>query len=199
VIVKRLFDLLVSIAAVIIFSPVMALAAIWIKADSSGPVFFRQERIGRGGVPFYILKFRTMAVDTSDAADFLTGDDDKRITRSGHFLRKCKIDEFPQFFNVILGQMSVVGPRPEVRKYVELYPNQIRSKVLSMRPGITDNASILYRNEGSLLAASEDKERVYREEILPKKLDMYVEYVKDRTFLGDMQIIFRTILSVISS
>jgi lipopolysaccharide/colanic/teichoic acid biosynthesis glycosyltransferase len=193
---KRLFDLIVSIPSLVALSPLMVVVAIWIKFDSAGPVIFRQERIGLGGTPFNILKFRTMTHGSERAESLLTSADDARITQCGKILRRFKIDELPQFLNVALGQMSIVGPRPEVRKYVELYPDDVRQRVLSVRPGITDNTAIRFRNENALLTGVEDKEREYVERILPIKLSMYESYVENQSLSGDLTLIFQTIGSV---
>ena len=174
----------------------MFVVAIWIKADSSGPVIFGQERIGRDGVPFRILKFRTMSVRETDGGLLVTKTTDERITSSGRMLRQFKIDELPQLVNVVLGQMSIVGPRPEVKKYVNLYPDSTRKKVLSVRPGITDNAAIEFRDEGTLLAAADDPEREYVDSILPQKLSLYENYIDNQSLTGDLVLIFRTLVRV---
>jgi lipopolysaccharide/colanic/teichoic acid biosynthesis glycosyltransferase len=189
---KRLFDGLFSAGTLLVLSPLLLAVAIWIKLDSPGPIFFRQVRIGRGGKPFRIFKFRSMRNDTQMLGPQLTVGDDTRITRSGTMIRKYKIDEFPQFINVALGQMSLVGPRPEVPRYVALYPPAMRDVVLSVRPGITDLASIAYRDESNLLAQSADPERTYVEQVLPAKLALCERYVRERSFLGDLAIIGRS-------
>ncbi|MDH3469673.1 MAG: sugar transferase [Gammaproteobacteria bacterium] len=194
---KRLFDLVFSIPALVVLSPLMIVCAIWIKLDSNGPVLFRQERIGREGVPFKILKFRTMADQNTGSKPLLTTQDDERITRCGKILRRLKIDELPQFVNVVAGQMSIVGPRPEVGKYVDLYPESSRQKILSVRPGITDNASIKFRDEGAMLAAADNPEQEYIETILPTKLSIYEEYVDNQSLAGDLLLILRTAWSVV--
>jgi len=196
-IAKRLFDLVFSIPALVVLSPLMIVCAIWIKLDSNGPVLFRQERIGREGVPFKILKFRTMADQNTGSKPLLTTQDDERITRCGKILRRLKIDELPQFVNVVAGQMSIVGPRPEVGKYVDLYPESSRQKILSVRPGITDNASIKFRDEGAMLAAADNPEQEYIETILPTKLSIYEEYVDNQSLAGDLLLILRTAWSVV--
>lgn len=189
---KRLFDFLFSAGALMVLSPLLAAVAIWIKLDSPGPVLFRQWRVGRHGREFRILKFRTMQVDATSRGPQVTVDRDPRITRAGAFLRKYKIDEFPQFANVVCGHMSLVGPRPEVPRYVAYYPQLTREKVLSVRPGITDLASIEYRNESELLHASQDPERTYLEVVMPAKLALCERYVDERSFLGDLSIIGRS-------
>jgi lipopolysaccharide/colanic/teichoic acid biosynthesis glycosyltransferase len=190
---KRLFDLLFSAAALLLVLPVLLVSAAWIKLDSTGPVFFRQERVGRTGRTFRIFKFRTMRVDAERHGPQITVGEDVRITRPGHWLRRYKLDELPQFINVLLGDMSVVGPRPEVPRYVALYSAAQRDTVLSVRPGITDIASLEYRDENALLANCDDPERVYVEQVLPAKLALCERYVRERTFLGDLRIVGRTL------
>ena len=191
--VKRLFDVLFSAGALIVLAPLMLAVAVWIKIDSPGPVLFRQARVGRGGKLFNILKFRSMRVDAAAQGPQLTVGDDPRITRAGAWLRKYKIDEFPQFINVVLGDMSLVGPRPEVPRYVNLYPPAVRDLVLSVRPGITDTASIAYRDESEILRRSADPERTYVEQVLPAKLELSQRYVRERSLAGDLAIIGRSI------
>ncbi len=189
---KRLFDLVAAAAGVILLLPLLAAIALWVKLDSRGPVLFRQARVGRGGQLFEILKFRTMAAETEPGRQLTVGRD-PRITRAGHFLRKYKLDELPQLFNVVGGSMSLVGPRPEVPRYVACYPPAVRDLVLSVQPGVTDLAAILYKDESSILGQAADPERAYIETILPTKLGYYVQYVRERTFWGDLRIIFRTL------
>ena len=189
---KRLFDILFSTVTLVVLLPLMLAVALWIKIDSSGPVFFRQVRVGRDGRPFSIYKFRSMRVEAQGCGPQLTVGDDARITRAGKMIRRYKIDEFPQFINVLLGDMSLVGPRPEVPRYVGLYPPAVRDVVLSVRPGITDLASIAYRDESDLLGASADPERTYVEQVLPAKLALCERYVRERSFLGDLAIIGRS-------
>lgn len=190
--VKRLFDILFSAVTLVVLLPLMLAVALWIKIDSSGPVFFRQVRVGRDGRPFRIYKFRSMRVGAQGRGPQLTVGDDARITHVGTVIRRYKIDEFPQFINVLLGDMSLVGPRPEVPRYVGLYPPAVRDVVLSVRPGITDLASIAYRDESDLLGASADPERTYVEQVLPAKLALCERYVRERSFLGDLAIIGRS-------
>lgn len=166
---KRFFDLSTSAIAIALIWPILLLISIWIKLDSSGPVFFRQERVGRHGRTFRIFKFRTMTVDAEKKGLQLTVGGDNRVTRAGKFLRKTKLDELPQLFDVLIGNMSIVGPRPEVPKYIAQYPASIRKQVLSVRPGITDRASIEFRNENEILSNSADPEKSYINEILPIK------------------------------
>jgi len=196
-IVKRLLDLFLSVSGLIILSPLFLLISLWIKIDSKGPVFYRQVRVGKNMEPFKIFKFRTMIYDPYDKGLQLTTSDDKRITRSGRFLRKTKLDELPQLINVFIGEMSLVGPRPEVPKYVEYYPEEVRKIVLSVPPGITDRASLEFKNENEILHLSKDPEKTYIDEILPVKLKYYVGYVENRTLLGDIKIIIDTFLELI--
>ncbi len=189
---KRAFDVLFSAAVLLLLAPLLLAVAAWIRLDSRGPVFFRQVRVGRHGREFRILKFRTMHVDAPARGPQITVGRDPRITRSGHVLRKYKIDEFPQFINVLVGDMSVVGPRPEVPRYVAMYPAATRELVLSVRPGITDLASIEYRDENELLGRSADPERTYVEQVMPAKLAFCERYVRERSFTGDLGIIGRT-------
>jgi lipopolysaccharide/colanic/teichoic acid biosynthesis glycosyltransferase len=195
-IAKRIFDLLLSISGLIILSPFFLLAAVWIKADSKGPVFFLQERVGRFGHPFWIYKFRTMYQDAGKKGLQLTVGNDPRITRSGAFLRHYKLDELPQLINVIMGNMSLVGPRPEVPKYVAYYPPGVREMVLSVLPGMTDYAAISFKNENFLLDRTDDPERAYIEEILPVKLQYYQEYVTDCSVWLDFKLILLTVKSL---
>ncbi|MBP5988452.1 MAG: sugar transferase [Proteobacteria bacterium] len=190
---KRAFDVLFAAAVLLLLSPLLLGVAAWIRLDSRGPVLFRQLRVGRDGREFRILKFRTMHVDAPARGPQITVGRDPRITRAGHFLRKYKIDEFPQFINVLVGDMSVVGPRPEVPRYVAMYPPATRDLVLSVRPGITDLASIEYRDENELLGRSADPERTYVEQVMPAKLAYCERYVQERSFAGDIGIIGRTI------
>ncbi len=190
---KRLFDIGFSALALLIVAPLLLLAALWIKLDSPGPVFFRQVRVGRQGREFRIYKFRTMRTDAERRGPQITVGVDARITSSGHFLRRYKLDELPQFLNVLLGDMSVVGPRPEVPRYVAMYPAGQRETVLRVRPGITDIASLEYKDENELLGRSDDPERTYVEQVMPAKLALCERYVLERSFLGDLRIIARTL------
>lgn len=167
-----------------------------IVIDSGFPVFFKQQRVGKGNIDFGMLKFRTMRKDADKKGLLITvGGRDSRITRVGYYLRKYKLDEFPQLFNVLKGEMSLVGPRPEVRKYVEHYSEE-QMKVFSIKPGITDYASIQFRNENELLAGRDNPEEFYIKEIMPVKLSFNLEYLRKRTFWGDMAILFQTVLSI---
>lgn len=194
--IKRAFDLVSALIGLIVLAPLFVIVACWIKLDSPGPVFFLQQRVGRHGAPFQIFKFRTMAVNTEFKGQITVGND-KRITRAGAFLRRIKIDELPQLINVLFGEMSLVGPRPEVPRYVDCYPKDIRDIVLSVPPGITDWASIEYKEESNLLGLARDSERAYIEVILPAKLEYYVRYVKQRNFVTDLRIIFSTLLAIV--
>ena len=192
---KRAFDVFFSAGALVVLSPLLIVVALWVRFDSAGPVFFRQRRVGMSGREFDIFKFRTMAADVSASGPQITVGTDARITRSGALLRRYKIDEFPQFINVLLGDMSVVGPRPEVARYVSMYPRATRDLVLSVRPGITDLASIEYRDESALLGRSGDPERTYVDEVMPAKLTYCERYVRERTFAGDLDIIRRSFMA----
>ena len=188
---KRLFDVLVAMLALVALSPLLVAIAIWIKLDSAGPVFFRQERVGRHGRIFRIHKFRTMQADAG--GPLLTVGEDRRVTRAGARLRRAKLDELPQLLDVIAGHMSLVGPRPEVPRYVALYPPELRAKVLSVRPGITDAASIEYRRESELLARAPDPEREYVEVVLPEKLRAAARYVDRMSLATDLRVLGATL------
>jgi len=190
---KRAFDILVSAVALLILSPAFLLIALIIRLDSPGPAIFRQVRVARGGAPFRMLKFRTMRADTAVAGPLITVAGDSRITRFGRLLRSSKLDELPQLINVLRGDMSLVGPRPEVPKYVAMYPAELRDIVLSVRPGITDEASIEFHDESALLAGATDAEAAYIEQIMPRKLALYARYARHRTFFGDLRIVLRTL------
>jgi len=194
---KRLFDILFASLALLLLAPVLLAVALWVRLDSPGPVFFRQQRVGRGGRPFCICKFRTMRPDAESTGPQITVGHDARITRAGAWLRRSKVDELPQFLNVLYGDMSVVGPRPEVPRYVAQYPADVRQTVLSMRPGITDLASIAFRDESEVLARSGDPERTYVEQILPTKLRYAQQYVHTHSLWMDLQIIAWTVLAVL--
>ena len=194
---KRLFDITLSLLALVLLCPLLLAVALWVRLDSRGPVLFRQQRVGRGGQPFAILKFRTMQVNAEAAGLQITVGQDPRITRTGRWLRRSKLDELPQLLNVLRGEMSMVGPRPEVPRYVALYPADQRATVLSVRPGITDLASLAFRDESTLLARSADPERTYVEEILPIKLRHACDYVAQRSLWLDLRIIVRTALALL--
>ena len=195
-IAKRVFDVLASGLGLILLAPVLLAISVAVKLDSPGPVMFRQPRVGRWGVPFDIHKFRTMVADASRRGGLLTVGHDARITRVGAVLRRYKLDELPQLIDVLRGKMSLVGPRPEVPHYVEHYSPEDRRIVLSVRPGITDNASIRFRDESSLLASAADPDEAYRRDILPVKLRLYRAYVRQRTFRGDLAIIASTLRNI---
>jgi lipopolysaccharide/colanic/teichoic acid biosynthesis glycosyltransferase len=190
---KRLFDLVAAALGLLLAAPVMAVIAVAIKCDSSGPVLFRQDRVGRGGRIFRIHKFRTMVVDAVVRGPALTVRDDTRITRVGHFLRRSKLDELPQLLDVLAGEMSVVGPRPELPQYVALYPPTLRDKVLALRPGITDPASLAFADETALLARAADPEREYVQVILPRKLSAAADYAEHSTLVTDLKVIAQTL------
>jgi lipopolysaccharide/colanic/teichoic acid biosynthesis glycosyltransferase len=190
---KRMFDLAGATIALLLASPLMLLAALAIKLDSPGPVFFRQERVGRGGKSFEVHKFRTMVADAPSRGPALTVGDDARITRVGRWLRHSKLDELPQLLDVLAGDMSLVGPRPEVPRYVALYPADLRDKVLSLKPGITDPVSLEFADESALLARAADPEREYVEVILPRKLCASAAYAERATLATDLSVLLRTL------
>lgn len=194
---KRLFDIVASGLGLLVLSPIFLILAIWIKLDSPGPVFYRQVRVGRGNRDFRIFKFRSMRVGSDKGSLVTIGGHDPRITRSGYFIRKFKLDEFPQLINVFVGDMSLVGPRPEVRHYVDYWtPEQMH--VLDVRPGITDPASIKFRNENELMEAASDPEKYYIEVIMQEKIKLYLEYVAHHSFWGDIGLIFKTFWVIVS-
>lgn len=193
----RLFDILFSVLGLILLSPIFIVLYIIIRTGSKGGAFYVQERIGKDGKPFMLYKFRTMHVGADSEGLLTIGKDDNRITRVGYFLRKTKIDELPQLLNVLKGDMSLVGPRPEVRKYVDLYTEEQR-KVLSVRPGITDYASIEYVNENELLSKASDPDRVYIEEVMPDKIKLNMKYLEHYTMQEYFRIIFLTLKSLIA-
>ena len=188
---KRLFDLLGAAVALLLLAPLMLGVALWIKLDSPGPVFFRQQRVGRHGVPFSIHKFRTMHAGAQGLP--LTVGTDPRITRAGHWLRRTRLDELPQFIDVLQGTMSLVGPRPEVPRYVALYPPALRERALAVRPGLTDPASLHFIDEATLLAAAADPEREYVEKILPAKLQRAAEYAEQASLRSDLRVLWQTL------
>jgi lipopolysaccharide/colanic/teichoic acid biosynthesis glycosyltransferase len=194
---KRIFDFLVSLFGLIIFSPLFLIIAILIKLDSEGPVFYRGERIGKDGKPFRIFKFRTMVKNAEELGGPSTSADDPRLTKIGKFLRKYKLDELPQLINVLKGEMSLVGPRPEVKMYVDMLKSEEKEKILSLKPGMTDLASLWDFHEEEVLKGSKDPEKTYMEKIRPKKIQLQLEYVKNRSFLLDLKIIFKTLIRLI--
>jgi lipopolysaccharide/colanic/teichoic acid biosynthesis glycosyltransferase len=189
---KRLFDIVVSLAGLVLLFPLLLLVAVLVKADSPGPVFFRQERMGRRFRPFFIYKFRTMISDTSGKGRPITVGNDPRITRAGRLLRATKIDELPQLINVFKGEMSFVGPRPEVRQYVELFRNDYE-EILQIRPGITDLASVKYRDEAAILGRSENPENEYVRRVLPEKIELAREYLRRSSLFFDLALLFKTL------
>lgn len=194
---KRLFDIIASALGLIVLSPLFLVLAVWIKVDSKGPVFYRQTRVGWHNKDFRIFKFRSMRVGSDRGSLVTIGGRDPRITKSGYYIRKYKLDEFPQLINVLIGDMSLVGPRPEVRHYVDYWtPEQMR--VLDVRPGITDPASIKFRNENELMAQADDPEQYYINVIMQEKLRLYLEYVDNQSFLYDLRLIFATLRVVIT-
>jgi lipopolysaccharide/colanic/teichoic acid biosynthesis glycosyltransferase len=197
--IKRSFDLVSSLFGLVILSPFLFVMASLIKLDSSGPVFFRQERVGRLGNPFRIHKFRTMVTDAEKRGLQITVGSDVRVTRVGDFLRQYKLDELPQLIDVLLGNMSLVGPRPEVLKFVDCWPSDVRDLILSVRPGITDRASIEFKSENEILGKADDPHQAYIDEVLPIKLGYYVDYVKNQSFFSDVKIIIDTLLAIVKS
>lgn len=193
---KRIFDLFFAFLGIMLLLPIYLLIAIFIKLDSKGEILYKQERIGKDGIPFYVLKFRTMVPDAFSKGALTVGSRDPRVTGVGFYLRKYKLDELPQLFNVFFGEMSFVGPRPEVKKYTDLY-NENQRLVLSVKPGITDYASIKYRNENDLLAQSSDPERLYIEEIMPEKLNLNLKYINDNNVFKDIKIIINTFYTIV--
>jgi lipopolysaccharide/colanic/teichoic acid biosynthesis glycosyltransferase len=193
---KRSFDFISALCGLLVLLPLFILIAIWIKLDSNGPIFFRQVRVGRFGIPFSIHKFRTMGVN-SESVGRLTVGNDSRVTRSGQFLRKAKIDELPQLIDVLIGKMSLVGPRPEVQEFIDCYPDEIKKEVLSVRPGITDLASIEMVDENEILSSYSDHRQAYIDIILPIKQKYYVAYVRGNSIGFDIYIIFKTIFKII--
>ena len=194
---KRAFDIITSSAILIVFSPFGLVISLAIIFESRGGIFYRQERIGRYGIPFRIFKFRTMKVNADMAGTLTVGMRDPRITRVGFFLRKLKLDEFPQFLNVLIGQMSIVGPRPEVKEYVDLYSDDQR-KVLEVKPGITDYASLVYFKENELLGKSDNPRQTYIDEIMPAKLELNKKYLANPTISEDIKIMWKTFLKMVN-
>ena len=194
---KRVLDFLCSLVVLVLLLPVWLMVALLIVMESRGGVFYVQKRVGKDNRDFNLYKFRTMRPDSDSKGLLTVGARDSRITRVGYFLRKYKIDEFPQLLNILKGDMSIVGPRPEVRKYVDLYtPEQMR--VLSVRPGLTDYASIRYVNENEVLAASDDPERTYIEEVMPAKLALNLQYIDNQSLKEDFKLIFKTFTAILS-
>jgi lipopolysaccharide/colanic/teichoic acid biosynthesis glycosyltransferase len=194
---KRLFDIIASGLGLLVLGPLFLILAIWIKLDSKGPVFYRQVRVGKDNKDFRIFKFRSMRVGSDKGSLVTIGGRDPRITRSGYIIRKLKLDELPQLINVFIGDMSLVGPRPEVRHYVNYWtPEQMH--VLDVRPGITDPASIKFRNENELMEQAEDPEDYYINVIMQEKLKLYLKYVENHSFFGDIGLIFKTFWVIVT-
>ena len=189
---KRLFDITASFFGIIILSPLLIFIGLWVELSSKGGVFYKQIRVGKNNKDFKLYKFRSMRVNSDKQGLLTVGSKDSRITKAGYFIRKYKIDELPQLFNVLKGDMSFVGPRPEVRRYVDLYSKE-QMKVLSVRPGITDPASIKYRNENDILSSASNPEEYYIQHIMPDKLKINIDYINTQTFIKDIKIIFQTI------
>ena len=192
----RFFDFILSLVGLVVLAPIFIVLAIWIKIDSKGPVFYKQVRVGQNSIDFGLFKFRSMVVDADKKGLITVGGRDPRITRSGYFIRKYKLDELPQLINVLVGDMSLVGPRPEVRKYVDLYTDE-QQKVLSVKPGITDYASIEYMDENEILGKSSDPEKTYIEEIMPEKIKYNMKYIQNKNLSEYFKIIFLTLLKIV--
>ena len=192
----RFFDFILSLVGLVVLAPIFIMLAIWIKIDSKGPVFYKQVRVGQNGIDFGLFKFRSMVVDADKKGLITVGGRDPRITRSGYFIRKYKLDELPQLINVLVGDMSLVGPRPEVRKYVNLYTDE-QQKVLSVKPGITDYASIEYMDENEILGKSSDPEKTYIEEIMPEKIKYNMKYINNKSLFEYFKIILLTVLKIV--
>jgi len=194
--VIRFFDFILSLVGLVVLAPIFIVLAIWIKIDSKGPVFYKQVRVGQNSIDFGLFKFRSMVVDADKKGLITVGGRDPRITRSGYFIRKYKLDELPQLINVLVGDMSLVGPRPEVRKYVDLYTDE-QQKVLSVKPGITDYASIEYMDENEVLGKSSDPEKTYIEEIMPEKIKYNMKYISNKSLFEYFKIILLTVLKIV--
>ena len=192
----RFFDFILGLVGLVVLAPIFIMLAIWIKIDSKGPVFYKQVRVGQNGINFGLFKFRSMVVDADKKGLITVGGRDPRITRSGYFIRKYKLDELPQLINVLVGDMSLVGPRPEVRKYVNLYTDE-QQKVLSVKPGITDYASIEYMDENEKLWKSSDPEKTYIEDIMHEKIKYNMKYINNKNLFEYFKIIFLTVLKIV--
>lgn len=195
---KRLFDLTFSTIGLVIFSPVILFLAVWIKLESKGPVFYKGKRVGQFGRPFNMIKFRTMVINADKIGGPSTADDDPRLTNVGKFIRRYKLDEISQLINVFIGNMSFVGPRPEVQEYVDMYTKEERA-ILNLKPGITDYASIKYNNEGEILNGHEDPEKAYLEIIRPGKIQLQLKYLRNKSLLTDMKILYQTARMLVST
>lgn len=196
IIFKRIFDIGASFFGLVILSPILLLIAIFIKIDSKGPVLFKQQRVGKNKKKFEIYKFRTMVTDAEKIGKQITIGNDSRITNVGKFIRKCKLDELPQLLNVLSGEMSLVGPRPEVPKYVELY-DEYQEQILLVKPGITDYASIEFRNENEILGKSSSPEETYIKDIMPTKIELNVKYIKNISLYEDLKLIIKTVKAIV--
>jgi lipopolysaccharide/colanic/teichoic acid biosynthesis glycosyltransferase len=194
--IKRCFDIFASVLVLLVLSPFFLLLCLAIVIDSRGGIFFTQKRVGKNNRDFHLYKFRSMVSNAEKSGQLTVGTNDRRITRVGGFIRKYKLDEFPQLINIIKGDMSIVGPRPEVRKYVDLF-NEEQLKVLSVRPGLTDYASLEYINENEILGKASDPEKVYIEEIMPAKLQLNLRYIQEQGLKTDLKIIFRTLGKIV--
>jgi lipopolysaccharide/colanic/teichoic acid biosynthesis glycosyltransferase len=194
---KRIFDVVFSLLGILILLPFMLVIALIINIESEGGFFYFQRRVGKNNIDFKLIKFRTMFVGAENKGLLTVGSNDSRISRTGKIIRKIKLDELPQLFNVLIGNMSIVGPRPEVRKYVNLY-NEEQKKVLSVRPGLTDYASIEYINENDILAKSSEPEKTYIEKIMPHKLELNLKYINQQNLFIDLKIILKTIFKIFS-
>ena len=195
--IKRLFDIVASGCGLLVLSPVLLLVALWVKLDSKGPIFYRQVRVGLHNKNFRIFKFRSMRVGADKGSLVTIGGRDPRVTRSGYFIRKYKLDELPQLINVLMGDMSLVGPRPEVRHYVDYWTAE-QMHVLDVRPGITDPASIKFRNENELMEQASNPEDYYIHIIMQEKIKLYLEYVKNASFMYDLKLIFQTFKVIVT-
>jgi lipopolysaccharide/colanic/teichoic acid biosynthesis glycosyltransferase len=192
---KRIFDFIASLIGLILLSPFLVIIGILVKLSDKGPIFYRSKRVGQNFKSFYLLKFRTMVVNAEKLGPSVTKGGDQRITKIGKFLRKTKLDELPQLWNVIKGEMSIVGPRPEVEKYISFYKDDYK-EILKIKPGITDYAAIKFRNEEEILAEFKDVEKAYIENVLPEKIKLYKTYLNEIGFLADLKIIFKTLWGV---
>jgi len=195
---KRLLDIIASFFGLILTSPIFLIVAVLIKVDSPGPVFYRGAREGRGGTTFKIFKFRTMIENAEKLGGPSTAGDDPRLIKIGNFLKKFQLDELPQLINVLKGEMSLVGPRPEVKMYVDIMSDEERNTIFSLKPGMTDLASLQNFHEGDILKGAADPERTYQEKIRPEKIRLQMEYVKNRSFLLDLKIVIKTIFKIFS-
>jgi len=194
---KRLLDLALTVTALLVLSPVLLLVALLVVLDSKGPAIYKQQRIGKNGKPFWLYKFRTMKTHSDKQGLLTVGERDPRITRLGYSLRKLKLDELPQLWNVLVGDMSIVGPRPEVAKYVNMY-NDRQRKVLDVRPGLTDPASLEYFEENKIIASFDHPEEAYIQIVMPRKLELNLEYLERRNFFTDLFIMVRTLMRVVT-